>query len=58
VLYALCLVISAAKRAALDLMREYRTTAPIPDLKPGGYDLNLTRITFPAQMPSNPPHHR
>jgi len=36
----------------------YRTTDPIPDLKPGGYDLNLTRITFPAQMPSNPPHHR
>jgi mannose-6-phosphate isomerase-like protein (cupin superfamily) len=36
----------------------YRTVAPIPDLKPGGYDLNLTRVTFPAQMPSNPPHHR
>jgi quercetin dioxygenase-like cupin family protein len=36
----------------------YRTAAPIPDLKPGGYDLNLTRVTFPAAMPSNPPHHR
>jgi len=36
----------------------YRTSASIPDLKPGGYDLNLTRVTFPAQMPSNPPHHR
>src|SRR6266571_8848934 len=36
----------------------YRTAAPIPDLKPGGYDLNLTRVTFPAQMPSSPPHHR
>lgn len=36
----------------------YRTMAPIPDLKPGGYDLNLTRVTFPAGMPSNPPHHR
>jgi quercetin dioxygenase-like cupin family protein len=36
----------------------YRTENPIPDLKPGGYDLNLTRVTFPAQMPSNPPHHR
>jgi quercetin dioxygenase-like cupin family protein len=36
----------------------YRTADPIPDLKPGGYDLNLTRVTFPAQMPSNPPHHR
>ena len=36
----------------------YRTANPIPDLKPGGYDLNLTRVTFPAQMPSNSPHHR
>jgi quercetin dioxygenase-like cupin family protein len=36
----------------------HRTVAPISDLKPGNYDLNLTRVTFPAQMPSNPPHHR
>jgi quercetin dioxygenase-like cupin family protein len=36
----------------------YRTAAPIPDLKPGPYDLTLTRVTFPAGMPSNPPHHR
>jgi quercetin dioxygenase-like cupin family protein len=36
----------------------YRTVQPIPDLKPGSYDLNLTRVTFPAEMPSNPPHHR
>jgi quercetin dioxygenase-like cupin family protein len=36
----------------------YRTANPIHDLKPGGYDLNLMRVTFPAQMPSNPPHHR
>jgi len=36
----------------------YRTPAAIPDLKSGSYDLNLTRITFPPQMPSNPPHHR
>src|SRR5947207_15509052 len=36
----------------------YRTANPIPDLKPGGYDLNLTRVTFPALMPSNLPHHR
>src|SRR6476469_718067 len=36
----------------------YRTSNPIPDLKPGDYDLNLTRVTFPAQMPSNAPHHR
>jgi quercetin dioxygenase-like cupin family protein len=36
----------------------YRTALPISDLKPGSYDLNLTRVTFPALMPSNPPHHR
>ena len=36
----------------------YRTAAPISDLKPGSYDLNLTRVTFPALMPSNPAHHR
>jgi quercetin dioxygenase-like cupin family protein len=36
----------------------YRTAAATPDLKPGSYDLNLTRVTFPAQMPSNAPHHR
>jgi quercetin dioxygenase-like cupin family protein len=36
----------------------YRTVAPLPALKPGRYDLNLARVTFPAQMPSNPPHHR
>ena len=36
----------------------YRTVAPLPALKPGRYDLNLARITFPAQMPSNSPHHR
>jgi quercetin dioxygenase-like cupin family protein len=36
----------------------YRTPAPIPDLRAGGYDLNLTRVTFPAKMPLNAPHHR
>jgi quercetin dioxygenase-like cupin family protein len=36
----------------------YRTAAPVPDLKPGNYDLNLTRVSFPAHMESNPPHHR
>jgi quercetin dioxygenase-like cupin family protein len=36
----------------------YRTAAPLPALKPGVYDLTLTRVTFPAQMPSNAPHHR
>src|SRR6202047_195745 len=36
----------------------YRTAAPLPELKPGSYELNLTRVTFPPEMPSNPPHHR
>ena len=36
----------------------YRTPAPLPGLKPGSYQLNLTRVTFPPGMPSNRPHHR
>ena len=36
----------------------YRTATAIPGLKPGGYYMNLTRIMFPPQMPSKPPHHR
>lgn len=47
-----------AVTAPTTLKELYRTAAPIPDLKPGSYDLNLTRVTFPAHMPSNPPHHR
>jgi quercetin dioxygenase-like cupin family protein len=47
-----------AETAPATVKELYRTAAAIPDLKPGGYDLNLTRVTFPAQMPSNPPHHR
>jgi quercetin dioxygenase-like cupin family protein len=47
-----------AETAPASVKELYRTAVPIPDLKPGTYDLNLTRITFPAQMPSNPPHHR
>src|ERR1700676_3931021 len=47
-----------AESAPAAVRELYRTAAPIPDLKPGGYDLNLTRVAFPAQMPSNPPHHR
>jgi mannose-6-phosphate isomerase-like protein (cupin superfamily) len=47
-----------AGTAAAAARELYRTANPIPDLRPGGYDLNLTRVTFPAQMPSNPPHHR
>lgn len=36
----------------------FQTAAPIPALKSGPYDLNLTRITFPPHMPSNPQHYR
>jgi len=36
----------------------YRTTTPLPGLKPGRYDLSLTRVSFPGRMPSNSPHHR
>jgi quercetin dioxygenase-like cupin family protein len=50
--------ISRTATASATVTELYRTMAPIPDLKPGGYDLNLTRVTFPAGMPSNPPHHR
>jgi quercetin dioxygenase-like cupin family protein len=36
----------------------YRTPEAVPNLKPGPYDFNLTRVTFPPAMPPNPPHHR
>ncbi|TMK46632.1 MAG: cupin domain-containing protein [Alphaproteobacteria bacterium] len=47
-----------AETAPATVRELYRTASPIPGLKPGAYDLNLTRITFPAQMPLNPQHHR
>jgi len=47
-----------AETAPAAVRELYRTAATIPELKPGGYDISLTRITFPAQMQSNPPHHR
>jgi quercetin dioxygenase-like cupin family protein len=47
-----------AETAPTAVRELYRTENSIPDLKPGGYDLNLTRVTFPARIPSNPPHHR
>jgi quercetin dioxygenase-like cupin family protein len=47
-----------AETAPAVVKAAYRTAAPIPDLRSGGYDLNLTRVTFPAGMPSNAPHHR
>ena len=36
----------------------YRTPAPLPEPRPGSYELNLTRVTFPPEMPSNRLHHR
>ena len=47
-----------AETAPAAVRELYRTATAIPDLQSGGYDLNLSRVTFPAQMPSNPPHHR
>jgi quercetin dioxygenase-like cupin family protein len=47
--------VAAAPAAVKEL---YRTATPLPELKSGSYDLNLTRVTFPPGMPSNPPHHR
>ncbi len=47
-----------AESAPAAVKELYRTTAPIPDLKPGEYDFNLTRVTFPARTPSNLPHYR
>ena len=47
-----------AETAPAAVREIYRTPTAIPDLKPGGYDINLMRVTFPPQMPSNPPHHR
>jgi quercetin dioxygenase-like cupin family protein len=41
-----------------NIKEAYRTLQPIAGLKPGPHDLNLTRVTFPAGMPSNAPHHR
>jgi mannose-6-phosphate isomerase-like protein (cupin superfamily) len=43
---------------ASEVRELYRTPEPIPELKSGKYDLNLTQVTFPAQMPSNAPHYR
>jgi quercetin dioxygenase-like cupin family protein len=61
-LYFLLISATALDRpaeAAPAVVKEiYRTAAAIPDLKDGSYDLNLTRVTFPAHMPSNAPHHR
>src|SRR6202158_2016225 len=47
-----------AETAPAAVRELYRTANPIADLKTGGYDLNLTRVTFPPPTPSHPPHHR
>jgi quercetin dioxygenase-like cupin family protein len=36
----------------------YRTPEPLPEPRPGSYELNLARVTFPPGMLSNRPHHR
>ena len=35
-----------AETPPADVKELYRTVQPIPDLKPGSYDLNLTRVAF------------
>jgi mannose-6-phosphate isomerase-like protein (cupin superfamily) len=47
-----------ADAAPASVTELFRTAAPLPDLKPGAYAFNLTRVTFPPQMASNPPHYR
>jgi quercetin dioxygenase-like cupin family protein len=47
-----------AETAPATVKELYRSAAPIPDLKMGAYDINLTRRTFPPQMRITPPHHR
>jgi hypothetical protein len=37
-----------AETAPAAVRELYRTANPIPDLKPGGYDLNLTRSATPS----------
>jgi len=41
--------------AAVEL---YRTPDALPGLEAGPYEFSLTRVTFPAGMPTNPPHYR
>ncbi len=36
----------------------YRTPKPLPGLRAGPYEFSLTRVTLPAQMPTNPSHYR
>jgi len=48
----------ASESGAGTVKELYRTTESLPGLKPGAYDFNLTRVTFPAKMPPNAPHHR
>jgi len=36
----------------------YRTPDALPGLEAGPYEFTLTRVTFPAGMPANPPHYR
>src|SRR5258708_8680598 len=47
-----------AETAPAAVRELYRTANPIPDLKPGGYDLNLTRVAFAARKPPNPARHQ
>src|SRR5436309_2777653 len=52
------LLLAAALAVPAAATELFRSQAPTPVRKPGAYELNLPRVTFPPQMPSNPPHHR
>jgi quercetin dioxygenase-like cupin family protein len=40
------------------VIKIFRSPGPIPNLKPGAYDLHLTTVTLPPHTPPNAPHHR
>lgn len=47
----------AAEQPPAVVTELYRTSRPIPNLKPGRYEFALTRVSFPRMAP-NPPHYR
>ena len=44
--------------APATVIKIFRSPGPIPNIKAGVYDLNLTTVTFAPHTPLNPPHHR
>jgi quercetin dioxygenase-like cupin family protein len=48
----------AAEQEPAIVTELYRSSEPIPQLKPGPYEFTLTRVTFPPGMAPNVPHYR